>query len=297
MKFLITDAFTDTLFGGNPAGVVIIPEDTEFPDDATMRKTAAELRYSETAFIKQTGSKEFHARYFTPAAEVELCGHATIGSSCALMKLGIVNAGDTIRYDTKSGQINILLNKDSILMDMPSPKALGEILEDRSIKELYQIMGISSDEQGIYMADASVKLVPKIISAGLADIIMPVKSFSDLQRITPDLPALSELSRKYNVVGVHAFTVNTDDALIHARNFAPLYGINEEAATGTSNGALSYYLYEYGLLKINDSNTIIQGEKMNRPSKITTQLLLNGNNVDVRVGGSAVILAEGEIFI
>ena len=65
MKFYIVDAFTETVFGGNPAGVVILPEGADFPDDETMRKTAAELRYSETAFIRKTGEKEFNIRYFT----------------------------------------------------------------------------------------------------------------------------------------------------------------------------------------------------------------------------------------
>ena len=69
MKFYIADAFTDSLFGGNPAGVVILDGDGGFPPDETMRKTAAELRYSETAFIKVLGDREFQIRYFTPAAD------------------------------------------------------------------------------------------------------------------------------------------------------------------------------------------------------------------------------------
>ncbi|MBO4881708.1 MAG: PhzF family phenazine biosynthesis protein, partial [Firmicutes bacterium] len=80
MKLYIVDAFTDQVFGGNPAGVVYIPAGADFPDDETMRKTAAELRYSETAFLKELGGKKYHVRYFTPAAEVDLCGHATIAT-------------------------------------------------------------------------------------------------------------------------------------------------------------------------------------------------------------------------
>ena len=75
MKFYIVDAFTDTLFGGNPAGVAILDEHVDFPSEDQMRKTAAELRYSETAFVKPLGDGEFHTRYFTPTDEVDLCGH------------------------------------------------------------------------------------------------------------------------------------------------------------------------------------------------------------------------------
>ena len=79
MKFFIVDAFTDQPFGGNPAGVVLLESDT-FPKEELMLQIAAELRYSETAFIQRHTDKEFSIRYFTPKAEVDLCGHATIAS-------------------------------------------------------------------------------------------------------------------------------------------------------------------------------------------------------------------------
>ena len=90
MKFFIVDAFTDQPFGGNPAGVVIVLEDGTFPDEAMMAKIAAELRYSETAFVQPNGSDAFRIRYFTTVAEVDLCGHATIGSFIALLEAGKV---------------------------------------------------------------------------------------------------------------------------------------------------------------------------------------------------------------
>ena len=97
------------------------------------------------------------------------------------------------------------------------------------------------------------------------------------------------------MVGVHAFTVNAEDGAIHCRNFAPLYDIDEEAATGTSNGALTYYLYKNGLLREGTENIFIQGEAMNRPSKITSRLTLDDGRIKIQVGGSAGILACGEI--
>jgi len=79
MKYFVVDAFTDQLFGGNPAGVVLLESDT-FPKKELMLKVAAELRYTETAFIRRHSAQEFTIRYFTPKAEVDLCGHATIAS-------------------------------------------------------------------------------------------------------------------------------------------------------------------------------------------------------------------------
>ena len=101
MQYYIVDAFTDQPFGGNPAGVVLL-DGNSFPNETLMLQIAAELRYSETAFVRRDSEKEFTIRYFTPMAEVELCGHASI-ASFALMhrKLGVTgqclchtNAGD-----------------------------------------------------------------------------------------------------------------------------------------------------------------------------------------------------------
>ena len=144
---------------------------------------------------------------------------------------------------------------------------------------------------------AELSLLPRKVSTGLTDIMMPVANEAELEKIAPDFPALTELSRRYNVVGVHAFTVNTADGLIHARNFAPLYDIDEEAATGTSNGALVYYLYLNGLVALDKVYTVVQGEKMGRPSRISAQVTLKDGQPFVKVGGPAVTLAQGEIAL
>lgn len=297
MKFSIVDAFTDKLFGGNPAGVVILPDGADFPSDEVMIKTAAELRYSETAFIKKMGNEKFNIRYFTPAAEVDLCGHATIGSFYALLSEGIIKPGKTYVNATLAGELAIVVTESSILMDMGDPKMFETISSGEPIKELYNIMGLDSKDQGLCAEHPNIELLPKKVSTGLMDIMMPVRNEDELEKISPDFNALTELSKRYEVVGVHAFTLNSKDGNIHARNFAPLYDIDEEAATGTSNGALTYYLYDYGIVKLDHINTIIQGEKMMRPSKIVTQIVLEGQNEKVKVGGFAVTLATGEIHI
>ena len=131
--------------------------------------------------------------------------------------------------------------------------------------------------------------------------MMPVGSCAELDGLNPDMKALSDLSAEYRVTGVHAFTVNCDDATAHCRNFAPLYDIDEEAATGTSNGALTYYFRLNGLLPDAGADgsvscRIVQGEKMDRPSVILTVIREDADGgCLIRVGGSAVLLAEGDI--
>ena len=293
MKFYIVDAFTDTVFGGNPAGVVILPDGADFPSDETMVKTAAELRYSETAFIKKINDKEFKIRYFTPAAEVDLCGHATIGSFKALLHGGYISDNASYINHTLAGDLNIDIKDGFVLMDMASPVKISEINEKPALDELYRVMGISYDEQ----LAKGLSMLPQLISTGLPDIMMPVASLEALDAIAPDFPALSKLSEKYEVVGVHAFTLDCggkEGETCHVRNFAPLYDIDEEAATGTSNGALTYYGYLNGFIKAGDDCCFVQGEKMGRPSEIRSHI---DAGCSVKVGGNAVILAEGEIYI
>ena len=291
MKFLIADAFTDQIFGGNPAGIVLLEQGADFPPDDLCIKTAAELRYSETAFIKMLGAHEFQIRYFTPAAEVDLCGHATIASFYALMYLGIIDRNCTCINHTLAGDLQIEVKDGFIMMDMASPEEISVMEDPAQIQELYQIMGAAYDSSMLLP-------VPRLISTGLPDIMMPVADLTALNAMTPDMKALSQLSARYNVVGVHAFTLSCEEGVTaHARNFAPLYDIDEEAATGTSSGAMTYYFYLNGRIDAKAHCKYIQGEAMDRPSVILTTIDAEGENCRIQVGGSAVILAEGEIHI
>ncbi|MFV0516224.1 MAG: PhzF family phenazine biosynthesis protein [Aminipila sp.] len=290
MKFQIIDAFSDEIFGGNPAGVVLIDEGAEFPSEEIMVKTAAELRYSETAFIRTMGEKEFNIRYFTPAAEVDLCGHATIGAFGAMLEWGKVRDNESYTINTLAGKLTIEITDGFIFMEMGQPKVIGTIDSDEGKSELASVMGINLED---------LIFDPDLVSTGLPDIMLAVNSEEVLNKISPDFKALSNLSEKYNVVGVHAFSLAEDEAEVtaHCRNFAPLYEIDEEAATGTSNGALTVYLYNKGLIKEGDTNVFIQGESMNRPSKIMSKLTLQDNKMKIQVGGVYKKLAEGNIYI
>jgi len=321
MRFYIVDAFTDQLFGGNPAGVVILEEGASFPDDAVMIKTAAELRYSETAFVKQLSETEFQIRYFTPAAEVPLCGHATIASFTALRDAGLVKDGGSYRLQAPAGSLAVELPDGFVMMEMAAPTLIGRIDEPDAVRSLYQVMGLDYEPASVQTGAGVTELPVLIVSTGLPDIMLPVKDEKTLSAIAPDFPALAKLSEEYDVVGVHAFALAHKDTEItaHCRNFAPLYEIDEEAATGTSNGALTYYLYHLGLISDGARCCFLQGEAMDRPSKIyscaqtepvpekstgqltektagqPTEKTAEKTAVTITVGGPGVILARGTI--
>lgn len=300
MKFFIVDAFTENVFGGNPAGVVLLDSGSGFPGDEVMIKTAAELRYSETAFVKQEPDGELRLRYFTPTAEVDFCGHATIAAFTVLLKSGVIENNYSYGIDTLSGKLTIDVTDDFIMMGMPASKIIKRMDAPEEIAELYKAMGIGWEPVTVAdEGDSAVELAPVLISTGFPDIFLPVKDRRALAEISPDFKALSALTERRGAGGVHAFTLDAPETGITActRNFAPLYGIDEEAATGTASGGLTYYLYAHGLALPGQDCCFLQGEAMERPSKIFTTIKDAGKAVEIKVGGKGAILAEGEIHL
>ena len=290
MKFYIADAFTNKLFGGNTAGIVILPEGNDFPSDHVMMKIAGELKYEQTAFIKVVGENRFNTRFFTPTMEVALCGHATIAAFHCLKEAGLI-CGDGICINrTLAETREIDVENQFVMMDMGQPVHLGLVKDDKELPHMYQIMGSS------YTPD-ELPFLPHIISSGLPYIILPVRDKSELDNLKPNMKALRELSADYDVAGVHAIYINPDrrgNVTAWCRNFAPLYKIDEQAATGTANGALTYCLYLNNFIGKGSRCRIVQGEAMNRPSEIITEIDKEGT---IKVGGAGRILVEGEINI
>ena len=286
MELYVADAFTTQRFSGNQAGVALLGAEG-FPEEGLMRALAGELKHSETAFVRRTGEKSFHIRYFTPAEEVDLCGHATIASFTVLRDTGAIGPGDYALH-TRSGDLEIGVGPDAVWMDM-APPADGRDFSEAEQKELYAAYGLS-------LADRPEGLAAQAVSTGLLDILLPVKDLDALERAVQNEEVVTRLSERYGVVGVHMFCPHTPDAAAHCRNFAPLYAIPEEAATGTSNGALTYYLYRRGLIKAGADNRFVQGEKMGKPSEILSRITGEGSGVKVRVGGRAILTLRCELM-
>lgn len=287
MKLYIVDAFTTQRFSGNQAGVALLGQDP-WPEEGFMQALAAELKHSETAFVKAEGEGAFRIRYFTPEGEVDLCGHATIASFTVLREAGLIGPGDYTAL-TLAGKLAIGVSRDAVWMDMAAP-AEGRTFSQEEEAELYAAYGLTP-------ADRPEGFRAQAVSTGLLDILLPVKDAQTLDRAVQNEGEVTRLSRKYGVVGVHMFWPCLDGAATcRCRNFAPLYAIPEEAATGTSNGALTYYLYRRGKLVPGGENRFVQGEKMGKPSEILSRLEGEGDAVKVRVGGRAVLALRAELI-
>ena len=286
MKIFVCDAFSSEIFKGNQAGVVILEEKEDYPNEILMKNIAAELKHSETAFVKKIDNKNFKIRYFTPNEEVELCGHATISVFSVLRELKLIS-NDRYIAQTLAGNLEIIVDKGFIWIDMASPK-IEYIFNLEESKEIYSAFNLDINQ-------APKNLIPKIVNTGLSDIIIPIKNKEILDSFVMNKEKVIELSKKYKVVGVHLFTLDKNKKVTaFCRNIAPLVGIDEECATGTSNGALTHYLQDYNIISTEDKNTFIQGESMGRASTILSRY--KEDEITIQVGGNAVISFECKFY-
>jgi len=283
MKVWIINSFVYEGKGGNPAGVVLDLSHTLSEND--MQAIAKKVGLSETAFISRgTEGADFNLRFFTPTDEVPLCGHATIASFWHLAKLGLLKT-DTCLQNTKAGLLEIYVNKDeadaiTVTMAQTDPICVKQGL-------VFDANFMASFPN----AHLNVDLPIDIWSTGLADIFLPIASRDRLNQLEFNADILTDLSRSHDVIGVHAFSYERGQ--VYARNFAPLYGIDEESATGTSNGALTAYLHHYLHPEMQKLELcVLQGESMGEMSAIYTSAVKTLEGLNIQVGGRCAYRGE-----
>ena len=204
------DAFTDKLFGGNPAAVCPLEE---WPDDQVMQQIGAENNLAETAFFVREGDS-FKLRWFTPAVEVDLCGHATLASAHVLFNhLGYM--GTTIRFQSRSGELRTTKAGDLITLDFPTnkPKATKkpEVLARALGKDPVEVYASSS-------------------------LLAVFESQDDIMNLAPDFDLVKQADPHAVIV-----TAPAQDCDFVSRFFAPNYGINEDPVTGSAHTVLIPY--------------------------------------------------------
>lgn len=294
------DAFTKEPFGGNPAGVVI--EANELSHDE-MQKISREMNCSETAFVlPATNSKaDFKVRFFTPSDEVDLCGHATIATFHVLAQEGKIKLDckeKLIFQETKAGilPVTLVVGNDGKLDRVVMGQTLPKIIEtSNDISKIAELLGLE-------VSDLNLNDLPlQVVSTGLPDMMVPVKDLNTLKKANPNFSKLAKYQKEKGFVSIHAFTFETESPNndVHTRDFAPSVDIDEEAATGTANGALAAYLVENKAIPLKEENIIIkieQGYMMDRPSEIIAEISHDDSKVkNVKVGGSAVVVMKGTV--
>jgi PhzF family phenazine biosynthesis protein len=261
MPIYQVDAFADQAFSGNPAAVMPL---VEWPDDAMLQALAAENNLSETAFFVPEG-EGFRLRWFTPAVEVDLCGHATLASAHVLYRhLGY--AASSIRFSTRSGELVVSRQGDTYVMDFPAPEmvpvavdvAVSSALGAQAIEAL---LPATRPSMMVYVFDSEATV------AGLTP------DFSELKRATP-----------HAVIA----TAPGDSRDFVSRFFGPQVGIDEDPVTGSAHCCLTVYW----------------SAKLATAQLRARQISPRGGDVHCRLAGHRVVLSgtavtfmEGTVYL
>lgn len=217
MKLYWVDAFTDNLFSGNPAAVVPLEK---WLDDTTMKHIAFENGISETAFFVRTGDARFSLRWFTPAVEVNLCGHATLASAFVIFNY-LEQSGDVITFDTRSGPLTVVKKSDALELNFPASKP-EPIL--------------TTDVPQAMMDCVNIKPLEVLKSPSNPYYIFVYLTQSDVVALQPDMILLKSIEH-----GRLFVTAPGDDCDCASRVFAPAAGVPEDPVTGSAHCALVPY--------------------------------------------------------
>jgi PhzF family phenazine biosynthesis protein len=253
---------------GNPAGVVI---DADELIDADMLRIAAELGFSETAFLTSITPESARIRYFTPRAEIAFCGHATIASGVALSRRG---AGPVVRLDTKAGEVPVEVTPQQ--STLVAVETTVEPLADDLLDELLTALRLAR-------TDLDPALPPAFVRGGNPHPLVPV-SEGVLARLDHDAEAVLRLQDREGWDGTVPVVQRIDDTRFASRNPFPRGGIREDPATGSAAAGLGAYLRAGGHIALPAVLTVHQGAEVGRPSLITVSVPREGR---VRVTGSA----------
>jgi PhzF family phenazine biosynthesis protein len=254
IRITTADAFTAAPFAGNPAAVCLLPAPRE---DAWMQAVAREMNLAETAFLLRRGD-EFGLRWFTPAVEVDLCGHATLASAHVLWEEGHLDRTAEARFHTRSGLLTARRDGDWITLDFPAtPPAPCE-----PPPELGRALGAPS----------------RLVLKTPFDYLVELESEAAVKAVTPDLGALARLRGRGVIVTSRAARPGFDFV---SRFFAPAAGVPEDPVTGSAHCALGP----------------LWGERLGKSSLVGYQASQRGGVVRVTLAGDRVLLAGQAVTV
>ena len=260
MKVQVIDAFTDQPFAGNPAAVCLLPE---MPPEELMRQVAQEMNLSETAFVAPEGP-DYRIRWFTPAVEVELCGHATLASAHALWQSGV--EAQELSFVCRAGRLGARREGALIVLDFPAKPAS----ECSPPDGLLEAMGV---KDAVHVARSHY------------DYLVVLESVDAVRALSPNFSRLAQVPARGVIVtaadggGEHDFV---------SRFFAPAAGVNEDPVTGSAHCCLAVYWSErLGKSRLRAYQASARGGEIRVEHR--------GDRVDL--AGGAVTVMQGELLI
>ncbi|PJJ70715.1 PhzF family phenazine biosynthesis protein [Diaminobutyricimonas aerilata] len=259
---------------GNPAGVVL---DAERLSENDMLSIAADLGFSETAFLTEITDRSARIRYFTPRAEIAFCGHATIASGVALARQG---AGPVIELRTNAGEVPVEVTPERATLT--AVETAVEPLDPSTLSELLEALRLTE-------ADLDPALPPAFIRGGNPHPLVPVRADA-LARLDHDADAVLTLQNRQGWDGTVPVVHRVSEHRFFSRNPFPRGGIREDPATGSAAAGLGAYLRHGGHVASDAEITVEQGSEVGRPSLISVTIPSAGR---IRVTGTADELGAG----
>jgi len=278
----IVDAFTTEPLAGNPAGVV---PDADGLTDGQMRAVASEVGASETAFVRSADGADRRLRFFTPAEEIGLCGHATVATHAHLYAEGLIDAGSHA-VATETGEVTVEVDPDgTVWLTTGVPEVAAADVPEARVADA---LGI---DPGHFVSDLPLA----VADAGLPYLVVGLDYLSTLRSAAPDDRAVAALCDEADATGLYAFTFDTlsADAAAHGRAFLPAVGVSEDPVTGTATAAAAGYLRWADAYDDWPEELVFeQGHSLDRPGRVRARL-----DGAATVGGRAVTSLTGRIAV
>lgn len=276
MQTLRYRAFTTATGGGNPAGVV---PDAGGLTDAAMQAVAADVGYSETAFLAPLDERAFTIRYFSPEAEVDFCGHATVAAAVALAERA-GRAGEYL-FHANVGEIPVRVTGSAGAFSASLESVTPRVAPLAELPELLELLGWR-------LEDLAPDLPVGVAFGGLWHPILWSATRERLAALDYDFDGLAMLMRKRGWGTVSVLHREASD-LIHSRNAFPIGGVVEDPATGAAAAALGGFLRAHGLLPVDGRFVVLQGEDLGQPCRIEVDA---SGEAGVRVSGTAARIED-----
>jgi trans-2,3-dihydro-3-hydroxyanthranilate isomerase len=275
----------------------VFPEPGDI-DGATMQALARETNLSETTFItaRDHDRHVYTVRIFTPLREIPFAGHPTIGTAWLLFQ-ECGHDVESITLDLGVGMVNVRIDRNAMLplVYFTAPTvAPGRVVDDMDL--LSRLYGLKPEDFALAQSPAH------IVTYGISFLIAPVASREALERISINIPVVHELADKYGCDLITAFSMEVYQrgSMASTRVFAPLHGVPEDPATGSSASCLAFYLRHHGLIPDcgEDWLKLDQGYSCARPSLLHLRANKTEDGaIEVNIGGSVVPVARGEYTI
>ncbi len=275
-------AFTADGAGGNPAGVVLDAQDL---DDDTRLALAARVGYSETAFVDAPFAEgAYRIRYFSPQAEVDFCGHATVAAAVALAERGVSGA---LTLEPRPGSITVTTSRSlfGVTAALTSVPTRTRPAEPAELAAALAAFGWSASE-------LDPRYPTHVAYAGNDHLVLTVRDRATLAAMTYDFEALAALMAERGWTTVHVVWAESA-TVFHARDPFPPGGVVEDPATGAAAAAFGGYLRATGLVSLPARVQVRQGEDMGRPSLLIVDIAAGDDRVRV-TGSAAPITGEAE---